>query len=93
MKKYIDANIKASEPPKEQEQKTWPNCNKNLLEVGINENVAISGDGFLYHRVYNGSLENDGVEDADYDIYDTIRYRCGDCNYELEYDEISNLLP
>ena len=90
MKKYINANIKASEPPKEQD--TCPNCNKSLLEVGIDEKVSIGGEGWLYHREYNGRLQDDGLTDAEYDIDDNIRYNCGGCRYTLEYSEVENLI-
>ena len=90
MKKYINANIKASEPPKEQD--TCPNCNKSLLAVGIDEKVTIIGEGWLYHREYSGSLGSDGVEDAEYDYDDNIRYNCGGCSYELLLEEVGNLL-
>lgn len=93
MKKYIDANIKASEPPEKQEDTIdCPECEKSLLEVGIDEKVAISGHGFLYHREYSGSLQDEGVTDTEYDIDDNIQYNCGDCGYELEYSDVENLI-
>ena len=93
MKKYINANIKASEPPEKQDETTdCPECNTSLLEAGIDEKVAISGAGYLYHRNNGGSLQDDGVEDTEYDIDDNIRYNCGGCGYELNYSDVENLI-